>query len=86
MFLQTLFSINDPSLDPSFSGNVAFQMLLKMIFIAAGLLYLLFAFVVTRQIHIMKNTVSTPLSGVVLLIGYLHLFIALGVLFFFISL
>ena len=55
-------------------------LMLKVLFIVAALLYLVFAFVVVRQIQVMKGTVVTPFSPVVQLIGFIHLFMALGAL------
>ena len=48
----------------------------KVLFVLAVFLYLVFAFVVTRQIKIMRSTVITPFSPVVRIIGYVHLLIA----------
>jgi len=85
MFLQALFGVDDPTLGAPLSAIIAFSLFLKVVFIIGGLLYLVFAFVVTRQIHIMKSTVITPLSGVIQILGYVHLLLAMGVLLFFIT-
>lgn len=69
--------------DPAF-GTVALVWVFKILFIVAAVLYVLFAFVVTRQIHVMKSTLITSFSSMVTLLGYLHLAFAIGVLVFFI--
>lgn len=56
----------------------------KGLFIIGALLYLAFAFVVTRQIHVMRSTVVTPFSPVVQILGFVHLIMALLVLLIFI--
>jgi len=53
---------------------------LKMLFIIGFSLYAIFAFVTTRQIEIMSHTVQTPLSSSIRLVGYIHLFVALGMI------
>jgi len=50
---------------------------LKIIFVLLAALYLAFAFVIIRQIHIMKNTLITHFSSVISLLGYLHFGLAL---------
>lgn len=69
--------------DPAF-GVVALEWVFKILFIVAAALYVLFAFVVTRQIHVMKNTLITTFSSMIQLLGYLHLALAVAVLIFFI--
>ena len=56
----------------------------KILFIIGALLYVVFAVLVTRQIHIMRNTVMTGFSPVVQALGYLHLALAIMVLLLFI--
>lgn len=57
----------------------------KTLFIIGALLYLVFAFVVTRQIQVMRSTVITPFSPAVQLLGLVHLVLALAVLILFIT-
>lgn len=57
-----------------------FYLVLKIMFIIGALIYLIFSFVVVRQIHIMRSTLITPFSSFVQIIGYIHLLIALGAL------
>jgi hypothetical protein len=52
----------------------------KVFFLISFALYVAFAFIATRQIHIMKKTVITPLSGFVTLLGYIHFFLAIAAL------
>lgn len=58
----------------------------KVLFIIGAVLYLVFAFVVVRQIHLMRSTVITPFSNVIQLLGIIHLIFAFAVLFLFIIL
>lgn len=59
---------------------------IKLLFILAGILYVVFSLIVVRQVHIMKNTLITSFSSVILVFGYIHLVIALAVLLFFLGL
>jgi hypothetical protein len=68
------------------SITVLFDSALKIIFVLLAGLYLVFAFVVIRQITIMKKTLITPFSPIINLIGYLHFLIALLVFCFFLVL
>lgn len=56
----------------------------KVLFIIGALLYVAFAFVVTRQIQVMRSTVITPFSPLVQLLGFAHLIVAFLVLLIFI--
>ena len=56
----------------------------KLLFVLVAFLYLAFAFVVTRQIKVMRTTLVTPFSPIVRLVGYLHFGLALLVLMAFI--
>ena len=58
-------------------------MVVKLFFIVGGLLYLVFSFVVVRQIAIMKRTIITPLSPLVTTLGYVHMAVTAGVVFLF---
>ena len=51
----------------------------KLLFVILGFLYLVFAFVVTRQIKIMRTTLITSFSPAVRLIGFVHLAVAIFV-------
>lgn len=58
----------------------------KMLFLMGAALYLVFAFIVVRQIHLMKSTVQTDFSLVVQILGYIHLAFATVVLLVFLGL
>ena len=53
---------------------------LKILFLMAFGMYVLFSFIAVRQIHTMKNTLLTSFSGIVQLLGYFHF--AMAVLVF----
>ena len=57
-------------------ASLLILLLLKILFVLGAFLYLVFAFVVVRQIQVMKGTVMTPFSPIVQLIGLVHLLIA----------
>jgi hypothetical protein len=58
----------------------------KIMFVIAGILYLVFAGLVLRQVYIMKHTVVTSFSPIVVLLGYAHLVLAVLVFLFFLGL
>lgn len=62
----------------------ALVLLFKLLFIAGGLLYLVFSLVAHRQITIMKKTLTTPLSPIVTVLGIAHLAMTFFTLAFFI--
>ena len=85
MSLFTLISGSGLLTDP-FSlvdTNDAMLFAVKSMFIIGGVLYLLFAFLVTRQISIMSTTVQTTASVTIKLLGLVHLVIAILVLMYF---
>jgi len=53
------------------------QILLKIIFVGAALFYLIYTFIVVRQIQIMKKTLITSFSSSVNLLGLVNLLLAL---------
>lgn len=55
----------------------------KVMFIIAGILYVLFAILVTRQISIMSRTLETTNLVVIKLLGLAHLVLALFILIYF---
>lgn len=55
----------------------------KFLFILTALCYVAFAVIVVRQIQIMKNTLITPFSPVIFIVGIVHLLASLFVLGFF---
>lgn len=87
MFLQLTTSSFDLNQLNQFSmGNVLFNVV-KIFFLIGFFLYILFAFLVVRQIEEMRRTVVTPLSPIIQVVGYLHLlFSIVAFLFVFIYL
>ncbi|HYD34945.1 MAG TPA: DUF5657 family protein [Vitreimonas sp.] len=83
--LQTNFGLVSPPLLNTEAAGVALGVI-KLMFIVAGLLYVTFAVIVTRQVHVMKNTLMTTFSPMVQLLGYIHLVVAILVLVFFLGL
>jgi hypothetical protein len=57
--------------------------LFRFLFITVAILYIAFAFVVTRQIKIMRTTLITSFSPLVRVLGYAHLLLAVAVLVIF---
>lgn len=64
--------------------NELFFGFLKMLFIAAGIIYVIFSVVAVRQIYTMQKSLMTTLSGKLRVLGYVHLILAILVLLFFI--
>ncbi len=60
--------------------------LIQDLFIVGGILYVIFALIVIRQIAVMKRTLITPFSPVIKILGYIHLVISILVLVFYIAL
>lgn len=67
---------------PVLDVNAIIYLFVESMFLIAIGVYLIFAFIAARQIDNMQNTVITPLSPLIRLIGYLHFFLAVGVLIF----
>jgi|GEM_PF-2107121 len=62
--------------------NDVISTVLKWLFLIGFILYVLFAVLAIRQIEIMSNTVVTPLSPKIRLVGYLNLCVAIAGLIF----
>lgn len=65
------------------SADTAILFGVKTLFIFAGVLYLLFAILVTRQINIMSKTIKTTAVPQIRLLGWIHLLVSLLVLIYF---
>lgn len=67
------------SIFPSITISLSTLMLsiVSLAFLLGFGLYVAFAFIVVRQIEIMRKTVETPLSPVIRFIGYVHFVVAL---------
>ncbi len=65
-------------------NDVLISFILKWLFVICFGFYTIFAFVLTRQIRIMRSTLITSFSSLFTTLGYVHLGIAsfLTVLFF----
>jgi len=59
--------------------NTIIYVIEKAFFLIGALLYLVFAFVMVRQISIMKKTVITDLSPTITLLGLIHLIVSIMV-------
>lgn len=57
---------------------------LKVLFVLAGIIYVIFSIVAIRQIDIMENSLVTSLAGKLKMLGYLHFVIAVLALIYFI--
>jgi hypothetical protein len=60
------------------------QISLKFIFVTGSLLYLIYAFIVFRQIQIMRKTLITSFSTSVNLLGIINLLLAAATFFGFV--
>ncbi|MCL4208979.1 hypothetical protein KJZ63_05130 [Patescibacteria group bacterium] len=68
------FNLTDPAL-----ATGVFLMGVKALFMVGVLTYLVFSFIIVRQIVVMKNTLITPVAPVLQLVSWAHL---LTVVFF----
>lgn len=73
-----IFSLFQFFADPQTSTNTVY-FLSKMAILFGFGLYLIFGFVVIRQVSLMSRTVSTPIDGTLKLISYLHFLAAAAV-------
>jgi hypothetical protein len=71
-----------PVLTPDLISN-SLNNLFKFLFVAAGILYVIFSLLVVRQIDLMKKSLTTKISPFVTTLGIVHLGLALLVLWFF---
>lgn len=67
----------------SFSQDGLLSLVFKVLFLLSVLFYCIFAVIVIRQVQIMKNTLITPISPLILLFSILHLVLAVGVFLLF---
>jgi membrane-anchored glycerophosphoryl diester phosphodiesterase (GDPDase) len=81
--LTALPQVVDTQLLETLVSSDLVQMLLKVLFVLAGALYVIFSFVVIRQIALMRQTVVTPSATVIKLGGYVHFLLAFAVLIYF---
>lgn len=71
------------SLSQAIIDGTLLQMVFSYMFIITSFLYVGFAFVVTRQVHIMRTTVITSFSPILRLLGYSHFILSIVVFVFF---
>ncbi len=64
--------------------NELFFGFLKVLFVVAGVIYVIFSVVTIRQIHTMQKSLMTSVSDRLKALGYIHLVFAVLVLLFFI--
>ena len=65
------------------SADTAILFGVKTMFIVGGVLYFLFAILVTRQISVMSKTISTTASPQIKTLGFIHLIISIVALIYF---
>lgn len=75
--------ILDQKLLETLVGSDVTQAFLKILFVIGGALYIVFAFVVVRQITLMRQTLITSFSTIIQIIGYVHLIFSVLVLLYF---
>jgi hypothetical protein len=83
MLLQTPFLTNDGVGMIPLDTQLLVLLFVKLLLLLGALAYLVFAFVVVRQVQVMRSTLVTPLANVIQIFGFLHLLFALGVLILF---
>ncbi|MDQ5951142.1 MAG: hypothetical protein QG639_419 [Patescibacteria group bacterium] len=81
-FFQVMLSSN-PGAIANFQQIDILSGIFKVLFLLSVFFYVIFAVIVIRQVQIMKNTLITPVSPVILLASILHLLVAVGILFLF---
>ena len=64
--------------------DTALLAFVKLLFIIGGALYFLFAFVVIRQISVMKKTLITQLELEISFLGWVHLALTTGLFLYFV--
>jgi hypothetical protein len=68
----------------NFELSIALLAFVKLLFIIGGVLYFLFAFIVIRQIAVMRKTLITALEPEISALGWIHLALTIGLLLYFI--
>ena len=86
MFAQTVFAVSSTVAEnavtnPIFSHPL-FLGFVKVSMVILGLIYLLYAVILLRQIQMMNETVKTSVAGTVFLMGVVHLGLAVLVLLY----
>lgn len=81
---QLAAGITEPGLNFG-SQEELLLIFVKLMFVLGGLLYVIFAIVVIRQVGLMRSTVETGFSLILLLISLAHFIFALLALLYFIG-
>lgn len=82
VLFQTLLTTTPPTLLEINQVNIL-EGIFKVLFILSVVFYIVFAVIVIRQVQIMKNTLITPISPLIMFFSVVHLLLAAGVLFLF---
>jgi hypothetical protein len=82
MFLQLISSPFDLFQVTPVDLTGLFFLFIKILILLGFFLYILFAFLAVRQIEEMRQTVVTPLSSLIRVVGYVHLLLAIGAFLF----
>lgn len=86
MLLTTLLQLQlTPTNDVLFqlTNTALFVTIVKALFIICAFLYMIFSFVVVRQIDLMRQTIITSFSTVLQFLGYLHFLLSVCVVILF---
>ncbi len=76
-FPQYTAGITEPTDLNFLLGPKLFFILFKALFIIGILFYIIYAVIMIRQIQLMTETVKTKMSGSLILLGVIHLILAL---------
>jgi hypothetical protein len=79
--LAIIFPFDPDKITPELFNSLVLTVI-KILFLIGFGLYVVFAFLATRQIEEMRNTVITTLSSLVRVIVYAHLVLAIGFFLF----
>lgn len=60
-------------------GGPVLLIVFKLLFLSGIALYIVFAFMVVRQVQLMTQTITIPFDPILRLIAWVHLFLTIGV-------
>jgi hypothetical protein len=75
-----------PGIPDSLGIDQPLLLVFKLLLIIGGLCYVVFAFVVIRQLSVMKKTLITTLAPEISALGWVHLIMAGGLFLYFVML
>lgn len=81
MLWQLTGTFTNPTIAPG-DFNDLLLLFVKIMFLVGSGLYVGFGIIVIRQIRIMRQTLITPFSGTLRVLGYTHLALTIIVFFF----